>query len=356
MKKYYVEKYNASDDSFKITETYFLSGEYVEKYKYVFSIESSKADIDVEAQESGYIYYTCNKGESINVGDLFYIISKVRVIDLSEIFKVKLQNSFEGYSISKKAWLLMDKHGITPSDVNKVIIKEIDIIEIIKRREDIEVFDSNLLLQCNGKTPLIIIGAGGGAKMCIDTLSESTEFKVIGLLDDNVNLGKVILGVPVVGKVKSVYKLLALNIFSFVIAFGILEKRKVRFDLYQTLKKMGCKFPNVIHSKSIIEKSVELGEGNVILAGSNIGSCVKIGNLNYINNNTLISHDCTLNDNIHVAPGAVLASSINIDSHVLIGMNTTIYYGLTIGESSTILNGLIINNNIEKGVIQKTNN
>ena len=356
MKKYFVEKFNASDDSFRITETHFLSGQYIEKENIVFSIESSKADIDVEAQESGYIYYTCAKGETINVGDLFYIISNDKIEDLSDIFKVKLRNNFEGYSISNKAWLLMDKHGITPLEVNKSIIKEIDILEIIKRSENNEAFDSSLLLQSNNKTPIIIIGAGGGAKMCIDALSTSTEFEVIGLLDDNVNLGKIISGVPVVGNIKCVNKLLAINILNFVIAFGVLEKRKVRFELYNSLKKMGCKFPNIIHSRSIVEKSVEFGEGNVILAGSNIGSCVKMGNLNYINNNTLISHDCTLKDNIHVAPGAVLASSITINSHVLIGMNTTLYYGINIGECSTILNGLIINNNIDNNSVQKSNN
>jgi UDP-3-O-[3-hydroxymyristoyl] glucosamine N-acyltransferase len=105
-----------------------------------------------------------------------------------------------------------------------------------------------------------------------------------------------------------------------------------------------------------VEKSVVLGDGNVVLAGANIGSCVKLGNLNYLNTNSLVSHDCILEENIHVAPGAVLASSIRIESHVLIGMNTTIYYGLRIGESSTVLNGLVVNNNIGKNIIQKTNN
>ena len=101
---------------------------------------------------------------------------------------------------------------------------------------------------------------------------------------------------------------------------------------------------------------MQFGEGNVILAGANLGSCVKLGNLNYINNNALISHDCNIMNNVHVAPGAVLASSINVESHVLIGMNTTLYYGINIGESSTILNGLVINNDIKNNIVQKSNN
>ena len=60
------------------------------------------------------------------------------------------------------------------------------------------------------------------------------------------------------------------------------------------MKQIGCIFPNVIHPKAVVEESVIMGEGNVILAMANIGSCVKMGNLNYINNNSLISHDCEL--------------------------------------------------------------
>ncbi len=81
-----------------------------------------------------------------------------------------------------------------------------------------------------------------------------------------------------------------------------------------------------------------------------------MGNLNYINNNALISHDCELHENIHLAPASVLASSIIIESNVLIGMNSTLYYGITIGYGSTILNGLIINKTVPKNVIQKINN
>ena len=35
----------------------------------------SKSDIEIESQKSGYVYYNFSKGETINVGDLFYIIS-----------------------------------------------------------------------------------------------------------------------------------------------------------------------------------------------------------------------------------------------------------------------------------------
>ena len=191
---------------------------------------------------------------------------------------------------------------------------------------------------------------------CIDALEISTDYQVVGLLDDKIDIGDNLLNIPVIGNLKCIKELIEMNITCFVIAFGVLERRNKRFELYRSLKELGCKFPNIIHPRAIVEKTVELGEGNVILAGANIGSCVKLGNLNYINNNSLVSHDCVLIDNIHIAPAATLASSIIIESHVLVGMNTTLYFGIKIGESSTILNGLTINNDIEKNSIQKSNN
>jgi sugar O-acyltransferase (sialic acid O-acetyltransferase NeuD family) len=355
MKKYLVEKYNASDDSFRITEIYKNSGDYIESGDIILSIESSKADIEIESQEAGYIYFDFSKGKIINVGDLFFIISKEKLDNLSEILNSK-QNMYQGYSISKKALILIEKHNILPSSINKKIIKEADVLMFLKTNINESINLDLIITPIKNKKSLIIIGAGGGAKMCIDSLESSIDYQVVGLLDDKIEIGIRVQGIPVIGRVNCIKQLLDFKITNFVIAFGVLEKRYKRFELYSALKEIGCKFPNIIHPRAIVEKSVKLGEGNVILAGANIGSSVKLGNLNYINNNSLISHDCTLDNNIHIAPGAVLASSIKVESDVLIGMNTTLFYGITIGASSTILNGLIINNNIQDNIIQKINN
>ena len=86
MTKYFVEKFNASDDSFTITEVYVLSGSFVEDGKIIATIESSKSDIEIESQKSGYVYYNFSKGETINVGDLFYIISSEKLNDIIDLF------------------------------------------------------------------------------------------------------------------------------------------------------------------------------------------------------------------------------------------------------------------------------
>ena len=102
MKKYFVEKFNASDDSFRIIDIYKLSGDNIKKGDLIFSIESSKANIDIESDESGYIYFNFKKGDNILIGELFYVISNEIINNLTDVFISKPVVIFDGFSISKK--------------------------------------------------------------------------------------------------------------------------------------------------------------------------------------------------------------------------------------------------------------
>jgi sugar O-acyltransferase (sialic acid O-acetyltransferase NeuD family) len=359
--KFFVEKFNASDDYFNLTGVFFGQSEYVKIGDLIFSIESSKADIDIEADKNGYLYYNIVQGQKIYVGGLFYIISDEPILNWEIEFKKvnELTSNNTGLSISNKAKVLIDLNEINPLDLGKTNIKEIDVLNYLKsnNKDNFKTLGNKYLIKNKENlTPVIIIGGGGGAKMSIDALKHSNQYQVVGILDDNLYIGHSVIDVNVVGSINDVEMVLEFGINNFILAFGVLSERNVRYDLYLKLKQIGCNFPNIVHSKAVVEESVIMGDGNVILAQANIGSCVKMGNLNYINNNALISHDCELYDNIHLAPGSVLASSITIESNVLIGMNSTLYYGISIGYGATILNGLIINNSIPKNKIQKTDN
>ena len=93
-----------------------------------------------------------------------------------------------------------------------------------------------------------------------------------------------------------------------------------RHTMAEKLKALGFMLPNVIHARAIIEPSCTIGEGNVILAGANIGSKTVIGNNCYINTKTMISHECVIDDGVRVAPGAILAGRIYVGKNTLIGI------------------------------------
>ena len=351
MNKYYVEKFNASDDSFKISEFYIKSGNLISSGQIICSIESSKADIEIESQSSGYLYYNYIKGNIINVGDLFYIISKEKLVNFESYFKPQILNQSNDYTISKKANELLIKNNISPNQINKKIITEADVLKFIDNNQSIDLKE-NLNIKDIEKS-ILILGGQGGAKMCIDAIRSKNEYEIIGIIDPELKVGDLISDVPILGGENLLNILLKKGIDKIVVSFSSLKNLKFRSRKIEILKAIGFRFPNIIHSAANIEPSSSLGEGNIILASSIIGSCCVIGNFNYINTGAIICHDAIISDNNHFAPNSVIAGRVLVESNSLIGINVSTFYDIRIGSNVIINNGVSVNNNIDDFTILK---
>lgn len=349
-KEFKVEQFNPSDQEYTITEIYFTNGKYVTKGELILSLESSKADLDVEIEEDGFFYTNHKVGDSVEVGEVLYIISEeVNIKEVSSNINKK-EDSF--LLISKKAEKLLGKHSIDPKDIKKKSISERDVLEYLSKKD----FSlKEIEIKSDPDKTIIILGGKGGGKMIVDALINHSIFKEILILDDNIDQGSKIGSGKVIGGFNQAEELILKGYNNFVVGFGILTNRKLRYNIYTKLKDQGASFPNIIHPMSLIEPSVVMGEGNVFLGGCNIGSYCEIGNLNYFNNGCLISHDCKIKDNSHFAPASVLGSSIKVENDCLIGMNTTLYFGISIGENAVINNGLNINKSINSNSIINEN-
>ncbi len=354
MADFFVEKFNASDDNFLVTDIYKTIGDYVKKGEILFSIESSKASIDIEADIEGFIYYKVNKGDKINVNEYFYSINDThQLTDITKIIQdVEVEKLVdESIFISSKAQILLTKNNIKAQDLELDIINSNDVLRYISESK-YKFIPQDYLNIPNKEKYVIIIGAKGGGKMCIDAISNIEKFEILGLLDDSTK-ERYLYGYPILGGTDLVKKFIEIGFNKFVLAFGVIDHRNIRMDLFNKMIKWGAEFPNILHPKSIVEQSVTMGQGNIILAGANVGSSVKLGNLNYINNNALVSHDCSISNNVHIAPGAVLASNISVKDNSLIGMNTTLFFGIKIGFNVVINNGVNLNFDVRDNSVIK---
>ena len=199
----------------------------------------------------------------------------------------------DNLAISKKALKMIADHNIDISVFKNSIIKEKDVLEYINNTSRKQ-FNKSIIQITSDKydSAVVILGSEGGAKMCIDAIRSSNQYQIAGMLDSKKKVGDIIMGVHVIGDDSNIDELMDMGIKNFVLAFGIISKRNIRYKVYAEMKKKGCKFPNIIHRSSIIESSTIIGEGNIILAGANIGSEARLGNLNYINNSSVVSHEC----------------------------------------------------------------
>ncbi len=182
-----------------------------------------------------------------------------------------------------------------------------------------------------------LYGASGHAKVIIDILTLN-GVEIDGLFDDNKEITNLF-----------DYKVCQfnqdlLNNSKLIISIG---NNKTRKKLALELKDFS--FSKAIHPLAIVDNSVFVDAGSVIMAGSVINNSVKIGNHSIVNTKASIDHDCILGSFVHVAPGVTVCGGVQIGEGSLIGAGSTIIPNIKIGEWAVIGAGSVIKENIPNG-------
>ena len=86
MEKFYrLPLENVNEEYATITAIYFKTGYFIKKGDIIFSFETTKAVMDVEAEGEGYIFYIVSEGQRIKVGSTVCVISSIREFDIKSI-------------------------------------------------------------------------------------------------------------------------------------------------------------------------------------------------------------------------------------------------------------------------------
>ena len=122
----------------------------------------------------------------------------------------------------------------------------------------------------------------------------------------------------------------------------------------KTRKKLAEKldvihYTKAIHPSAIIDKTVTIDEGSVVMAGSilNIGS--RVGKHCIINTAASIDHDCEIADFAHISPNATLCGNVSVDEGAQIGAGAVINPNITIGKWSIVGAGAVIIKDVPDG-------
>lgn len=184
---------------------------------------------------------------------------------------------------------------------------------------------------------LVIVGDGGFAREVEWLVSRinavNPEWEFLGFIDTDRRSAKVVGNDDyVTGYKDELYVAIA-------IGDSIIRER-----IYKKYKKN----PN-IHFANLIDPSVEysdrvqLGEGNIICAGSILTVDIIIGNCNIINLDCTVGHDAVLGDFVTVNPGVNISGNTNIGSGCNIGTGVQVIQGLTIGKGTVVGAGAVVN-------------
>lgn len=184
---------------------------------------------------------------------------------------------------------------------------------------------------------MILYGASGHAKVIIDICNQNNEV-ISSILDDDKDIIS-LMDYPVIQ-----FEKMNSNHDDLIISVGDNLTRKL------IAKKLQLPFGIAIHPKTIIDKSVTIDVGTVMMAGSVINSSTKIGKHCIVNTSSSIDHDCIIEDFVHISPNVTLCGGVEIGEGSHIGAGAVIVPNIKIGKWCTIGAGSVVIENIPEGV------
>lgn len=193
---------------------------------------------------------------------------------------------------------------------------------------------------------LLIIGAGGHAKVVID-VARAAGFTPVASLDPAA-VGNDCNGVGVVGGDDMAPELFAGGMRAAVIAIG---DNRLRCRIAERLRDIGFTFPTLVHPSAVVSGSAEIGIGTIVMPNAVVNADTSVGDFAIVNSAAIVEHDCVLGRGAHVAPGTRLGGGVVVGCCALVGIGSTARPGSLIGDDAVIGAGSTIIANIPAGCI-----
>lgn len=183
---------------------------------------------------------------------------------------------------------------------------------------------------------IVIIGASGHGKV-VANIAKLNEYEEILFIDDDtskINCGDYL----VIGTSNKIDELIAQD-YGFIVSIGNNEIRK---KIYELLLIKNARLVTLIHPSAVIDESVSIGDGTVIMANVVINSNTVIGNACIVNTASSVDHDCIIKDYVHISPGVNIAGTVTIGYCTWIGIGTEISNNIEITDNSIIGAGSVV--------------
>jgi sugar O-acyltransferase (sialic acid O-acetyltransferase NeuD family) len=188
---------------------------------------------------------------------------------------------------------------------------------------------------------VVLIGAGGHAKACLEVIELTGEFSVAEIVGQ----------VPEVGlslfnrEIRHTDADLALlrNKYDYAfIGIGQIHNPEPRMEMYSKLLNLGFQLPSIISKHAIVSNSAKVGAGSIIMSGAILNADCTVGKNVIVNSTTLIEHDVVVGDDCHVSTRVTINGSSRIGQGTFLGSGTVIRNGIEIGEKSFVEMGSVI--------------
>jgi sugar O-acyltransferase (sialic acid O-acetyltransferase NeuD family) len=195
------------------------------------------------------------------------------------------------------------------------------------------------------KPSLILIGAGGHARSCIDVIEQQGQYQIAGLIGMPDEVHTQHLGYTLIGTDNNLPELAKTYQYA-LITCGQIQTTEHRIRLYQNVTQLGFQLPIIIAPTAHVSRHATLNEGSIVMHHAIVNAGARVGNNCIINNRALLEHDATVEDHCHISTGAILNGDVYIGAGSFIGSSSVIKEGVAIGKGCLVGMGLTVRHNL----------
>lgn len=186
--------------------------------------------------------------------------------------------------------------------------------------------------------PIIIIGCGGHSRSLIELIESTAEWSIVGLVGLSEQVGRRVLGYPVIGTDCDLPVLRA-KCDSVLLAIGQLPDPTQRQALVAELENHSFKFPTVVSPHAVVSKHATLSSGTTVGHGAIVNAGAVIGKHCILNTSSLIEHDAVIGEYCHVSTGALVNGGVRIGPGSFIGSGAIIRDGIKLPRNTVVSAG-----------------
>lgn len=183
--------------------------------------------------------------------------------------------------------------------------------------------------------PILLVGAGGHARACIDVIEQEGRFVVAGLVGLSHEVGTRMFDYSVLGTDVDLPALLG-EYNHALVTIGHIKTPEPRMRLFDLMERRGFILPVIVSPRAVVSAHATLGAGTIVMHGAVINAGAVVGRNCIINSQALVEHDVVIADHCHIATAAAINSGVHIGSATFIGSNATVRQLTNIGERCLI--------------------
>jgi sugar O-acyltransferase (sialic acid O-acetyltransferase NeuD family) len=195
---------------------------------------------------------------------------------------------------------------------------------------------------------ILLLGAGGHARACIDVIEQEARYKIAGLVGLPEQVGDTVLGYSVIGSDADIARLAGVCQYA-IVTIGQIKTPAIRIRLFAELEKLGIDLPVVISPRAYVSRHASIGLGTIVMHGAIVNAGAAVGRNCILNSQSLIEHDVIVGDHCHISTRAAINSGTKVGRGTFIGSGSTVRQELSLGDHCVVGMGQSVRANCGSG-------